>query len=500
MSLLVFAGPSLAGVDRNHWPTLRFLPPASQGDLYRVAALRSTRAIGLVDGYFRDAAAPWHKEILWAMSEGVHVYGAASMGALRAAELDRFGMRGVGRIYEAFLTGRLLEDEQSRRADSGRFEDDDEVAVLHGPAEMGFRPISEAMVNIRLTLHAASLAEIISEPICRQLVEALKRRFYPDRTWQALFETQLSSCPAGVMDALRVWVADHHIDQKRLDALALLQRLATHDQHHPRPMTVDYTFNHTDSWELVRGTSPGMPPGVDPTGFDVLDELRLEPRRLRQLAERALSRLIAAGRVDHLDAALEDGAPVDRAALRTAARIAAGVTDGPGYRRWLCERGLDAEAFDTLLVEEHQAVRLLRRDRSRLEECMLEILRLDGEYSTYASRARQKSLAFDAWSAASSPDQSPETSELIRWYFSSRLGRTPPRLHSDHAMGLADHAMGLADHAMGLADHAMGLADHTMGLADHATELGFHDMAHFIDAIRKEWVVRTQVTGHVAST
>ena len=59
------------------------------------------------------------------MQAGIHVYGAASIGALRAAELDAFGMRGIGRIYEDFREGVL--------------EDDDEVAVLHGPEELAIR-------------------------------------------------------------------------------------------------------------------------------------------------------------------------------------------------------------------------------------------------------------------------------------------------------------------------------------------------------------------------
>jgi len=58
------------------------------------------------------------------MAQGIHVFGAASIGALRAAELDVFGMRGIGDIYEAFRDGLL--------------EDDDEVAVLHGPEELGY--------------------------------------------------------------------------------------------------------------------------------------------------------------------------------------------------------------------------------------------------------------------------------------------------------------------------------------------------------------------------
>jgi hypothetical protein len=40
------------------------------------------------------------------------------MGALRAAELHTFGMVGVGRVFEGYR--------------DGVYEDDDEVAVVHG--------------------------------------------------------------------------------------------------------------------------------------------------------------------------------------------------------------------------------------------------------------------------------------------------------------------------------------------------------------------------------
>ena len=66
------------------------------------------------------------------------------MGALRAAELHTFGMRGVGRIFEAFRDGEV--------------EDDDEVAVVHGPAELGYLVLSEPMFNIRATLARAEAA------------------------------------------------------------------------------------------------------------------------------------------------------------------------------------------------------------------------------------------------------------------------------------------------------------------------------------------------------
>ena len=96
--------------------------PVAQGDVYRaVTAVEPLESIGIIDGQFDHVPAVWHKEILWAMDRGVHVYGSASMGALRAAELHAFGMEGVGEIFECYRDGTL--------------EDDDEVAVVHGAAD-----------------------------------------------------------------------------------------------------------------------------------------------------------------------------------------------------------------------------------------------------------------------------------------------------------------------------------------------------------------------------
>ena len=97
---------------------------------------------------------------------------ARGVGALRAAELDSFGMRGVGWVYQAFRDGTL--------------DRDDEVAVGHAAAEDGYRPLSEAMVNIRRTLPAAEQQGIISAATRGILLTAGTALFYPERTWPAL--------------------------------------------------------------------------------------------------------------------------------------------------------------------------------------------------------------------------------------------------------------------------------------------------------------------------
>ena len=84
MKSVVFLGPTLSVEDARRELDALYLPPVAQGDVYRIARQKPF-AIGIVDGVFDRRPAVWHKEILWALAQGVHVLGAASMGALRAA-------------------------------------------------------------------------------------------------------------------------------------------------------------------------------------------------------------------------------------------------------------------------------------------------------------------------------------------------------------------------------------------------------------------------------
>jgi hypothetical protein len=237
MRAVIFAGPSLPPNLRPANPAIEWHPPVCQGELYR-AALTRPAVIGVVDGYFEIRPTVWHKEILWAMTQGIHVFGAASIGALRAAELDRFGMRGIGRIYRDFRDGLL--------------EDDDEVAVLHGPQELGYPPVTEAMVNIRATFAGAERDSIIAAPVAAKLTAIAKSLFYKERTYQAV----LSAAAASGLDAaelarFREWLPAGRHDQKRLDALAMLDAIARHVTAKTPSLSVDYKLANTAAWQAA---------------------------------------------------------------------------------------------------------------------------------------------------------------------------------------------------------------------------------------------------------
>ena len=244
---VVFLGPTMAVEDAAALLPAEYLPPVSRGDVYAVARAHPW-AIGIVDGYFHRVPAVLHKEILWAIAQGIQVYGAASMGALRAAELERFGMLGVGSVFEEFRDGILT--------------DDDEVAVAHGPAEAGYLVGSEAMVNIRATLVAAARAGIITAALGDRLTGISKDSFYPRRTWERLLEdAEAAGVAPGELRLLAAWLPRGRVDQKRLDAVAMLRRIAADRDADRRPAEVGFRFNSTTMFEELQAAIDQGGPG-----------------------------------------------------------------------------------------------------------------------------------------------------------------------------------------------------------------------------------------------
>ncbi len=423
MRPVVFAGPTI-GAPR----VLALLdgaevrPPVAQGDVYR--AVRSgPSAIGIIDGYFDGVPSVWHKEILWAMEQGIPVFGSASMGALRAAELDAFGMVGVGAIYEDYRDGRIT--------------DDDEVAVLHGPAELGFVALSEPMVSVRATVARARDAGVLDEGAAARVTDAAKALHYRDRTWEAV--AQALDGDAGVA-AFLDWLPQGRLDAKRADAEAMLQRMQAHLDAAPAPITGPERVERTLVWQgLVRRIEAETPgDGAGDAAGAVLDELRLTPDRYEALRQRALLRGLA------LDEAARAGTAPGRDALTAEMdrhRRAQGLSRRATLMAWLEANDLDAEGYEALLAEAAQIAAAADARAGALDAHILSELRWSGEYAALKARAEAKARDMPGADAAS-----PDRLRLMVWYFETRLGRAVPDDPDAYArrLGLADRGALLA--------------------------------------------------------
>ncbi|MEK6279022.1 MAG: TfuA-like protein [Acidobacteriota bacterium] len=126
--------------------------------------------IVIIDGEFGQNLSVSPKEILRLLDQGVRVIGASSMGALRAAELQRFGMEGLGWIYDSFASGRLTRD--------------DEVALTYSPIDSS--PVTVPLVNVRYWLESLEKAGELDKATTLRMLRKAGQIFFGDRTFQVL--------------------------------------------------------------------------------------------------------------------------------------------------------------------------------------------------------------------------------------------------------------------------------------------------------------------------
>lgn len=211
MKKVIFLGPSLPVVEARQILDAIYLPPAAQADFLTATVSHRPDVIGLIDGLFLHSLSTWHKEILYALDQGILLYGASSMGALRAAETAAFGMIGVGEIYRQYASGELI--------------DDDEVALSHASPEEGYKKQSEPMVNVRATLAAAEEAGLIVAAERERLIAVTKQIYFAERTFPNILQAARGELPAATREALARFVKTGYVDLKRRDAIELLETI-----------------------------------------------------------------------------------------------------------------------------------------------------------------------------------------------------------------------------------------------------------------------------------
>jgi hypothetical protein len=209
-SSVVFLGPSINSREAATYLAAEYRPPIRRGDLPRVIA-DGAQMIGIVDGEFGQSLAVSVMEICAGLKRGVKIWGAASMGALRAAECRSAGMVGVGWIFQNYVDGIL-------RAD-------DEVALLFDP--QNYRATTIPLVNIRWALQTAVSLGVVSEAAGPIVLNSARSIRYTERTFAALLNAAAHSEFNSEMRAFVDFMKESPLqtDRKRLDAILLLQAM-----------------------------------------------------------------------------------------------------------------------------------------------------------------------------------------------------------------------------------------------------------------------------------
>jgi hypothetical protein len=334
--LIAFVGPSISRDEAGRLcPGLDLRPPARRDDLYRA---REGGAWGflLIDGVFMQDDAVSPREVVDVLDDGALVVGAASMGALRAADCWPAGARGIGLIYRLYRRGVL--------------ESDEDVAVAVS-ADGSDAAMSVPLVNVRYAVSRAVRRRLIDRATARQIVTAAGAIYYPERTWREVLR-RVGPLPAHVAELCV------GLDLKREDArraLAYARRLLddrdTLASRHARRSDAEFARS-----EVTRER------GYDATGG--VDRDRLRSRLLdwligsgRLARYRPPSSWPAAPTVADLDAVahstwrdLEQANQLDAELMRLqAVERAAAAADAAG----LTPRAQDVRAAQSEIVKRH---------------------------------------------------------------------------------------------------------------------------------------------------
>jgi len=343
----VFSGPSLSAAEiQSRLASIKadveVLPPAQQGDVLRLIT-EPPDVIGIIDGYFFHVPSVLHREILVALERGVRVLGSSSLGALRAAELDVFGMEGVGEIYRLYRRGAI--------------DGDDEVAVLHATADEGFRPLTEALVNLRHNLHAARRRKLVSAKTAARVLAYAKRLPFMQRTSRAI----LTAATGRERAALAGFLRADALDLKRRDALLLVDTIARRlAGAQPWPRRAPLEVRRTSLFQRYEQKYVGQRIGRQyvPDHLTVALHRILSPS-FPALYQRVSQRCLA------LDEAAHRG--LTSAGLRSSIarfRRSKGLRSDAAYRAWLQRRLLTQEELTRLLRERDLEDRIVDRYRS----------------------------------------------------------------------------------------------------------------------------------------
>ncbi len=210
--VIIFLGPSLKrdlALSILDGSKIEYRPPARKGDLLKINNSNnsdSNTLVCLIDGVFLQDYPPTPMEVYTIMQRGVKVFGASSIGALRAVELERLGMVGIGRIFRLYRNGIL--------------EDDDEVAVTFSGDD--YTLTSEAMIDIRYTLYHAYKSSMISRESRRILTRIAKSIYFPYRSYDLILEKAKGIIDDEQLSMLREYIKYNRRSLKEEDSIELL--------------------------------------------------------------------------------------------------------------------------------------------------------------------------------------------------------------------------------------------------------------------------------------
>ncbi len=212
---IVYLGPTLNRDEASRILEADYRDPAKKGDFLRLSHTSDEKKyVGFIDGVFLHDYPPSPIEVYHlATRKNIELIGASSLGALRAVELEKFGMKGIGKIFQLFKNGILNAD--------------DEVAVTFVRDKNILQ--SEALIDIRFNLFLAYKKGIITKQTKKRFVRIAKNIYFPFRNYDDIIRLTEEQFPSinDELENFRDYILKNRDSLKARDARKLLKYLKT---------------------------------------------------------------------------------------------------------------------------------------------------------------------------------------------------------------------------------------------------------------------------------
>lgn len=389
MIVSVFLGPSMPLAEaRDLLPGAVFRPPAQQGDLLACLNQDGANVVGLIDGTFHQNLSVWHNEVCYLLSRGIVILGASSMGALRAAETDRFGMIGVGQIYrwykDEFITG------------------DDEVALMHGDESSGYQSLSLPLVNIRASVELAVSRNQMTSATAARLIEIAQAIHYPDRQVPGILQRcREAHFAADQVEAARRLLTEEYVDLKKADAremLIAIRRLV--DGIDSPPESVPFKFARSSVFETLYNLDQKVRTEKgEVTLQEVVEYFAVNSTDFNEIRRASLDRSIVSVFAHLIGVKVtQEDVSAERAAFTTER----GIESSEDLALWLRQNLFSESDLEEYLAQEASCRRLrawIQSSRSldRGAKLLADELRRRGVFSKWANDAAEQAIIVDAY-------------------------------------------------------------------------------------------------------
>jgi len=262
------------------------------------------------------------------------------------------------------------------------------------------------LVNIRFTLDAAKLAGVIDQQSSDAFLQQASSLHFSMRTFSNVLKSlRDADFDSKSLDSFEQWLPFGKVDQKRADALLLLDRLKTLEQSPVPAFVPDFHFEITEIWSGALLQSQADARRAAPLSAKsqaILEQLRQDQSVFENVKKSALLRLFVKQFSENTGSTLSDSGDINFVSDVSRQRIRQKIDefrrqhnlwDREAINDWLHDQDVELMRFESLMQHEAWLDDFMQEPLSPgLQSAIIDYLRISGAYSTLSEQLCDRTL------------------------------------------------------------------------------------------------------------